>query len=276
MDLITAATPGPLRGSNLPMNVDVQAALKALRKLHKKLKDFPAHPAPEEVHKLRTETRRLEAVVHTFSSDSDREAQRLLKLTKPVRKALGKVRDMDVFIAKTHQIGDDSTGEGLVRLTEEIARRREKHVVHLSQIIAQRRKPVRRAIRRFEHHLESGNAMLSPVAPQILGAELDHWPRIDAANLHEFRIRAKELRYMLQLSPETYRQRIDALGEVKDLAGEWHDWVELHELAKKSLDPAEDGQILRELANITREKLRASLTAANRLRRSTVEFKRAA
>lgn len=259
------------------MNVDLPAAIKPLRKLHKKLKDFPAHPTPEEVHQLRTQTRRLEAIVQTFSSDSDDKAQRLLKLTKPVRKALGKVRDMDVFIAKIHQVGDDASGgQGLVRLTEHIANQREKYVGRLNRLIAQRRKNLRRAIRQYSRSLKSENGVVSPAAPQILGTELDHWPKIDAENLHEFRIRAKELRYMLQLWPETQRQRIHALGEVKDLAGEWHDWAELHELATKTLDPDEDRQILKELASITQEKLRASLAAANRLRISKVEFQRAA
>ena len=258
------------------MNVDVQAAIRPIRKLHKKLKDFPAHPAPEDVHKLRTKTRRLEAVVHAFSSDSDRKAQRLLKLTEPVRKALGKVRDMDVFIAKVHRIGDDSTREGLVRLVEHIATRREKHLGRLRRIIEQHRKEIRRALGQYARSLESGNGVVSPAAAQILRAELDHWPEIDAANLHEFRIRVKELRYMLQLSADTDRGLLDALGEVKDLAGEWHDWVELHELAKAVLNPAEDRQILRELAAITRDKLRASLTAANRLRKSALDIKQAA
>ncbi len=75
----------------------VETAVKPLRKLYKELKDFPADPSAEQVHELRTQARRLEAVVHTFSSDSDGEGQRLLKLMKPVRKAAGKVRDVDVF-----------------------------------------------------------------------------------------------------------------------------------------------------------------------------------
>jgi CHAD domain-containing protein len=247
------------------MNVDVQAAIKPLRKLHKDLKDFPAHPTPDEVHELRTHTRRLEAIVHTFSSESDHDAQRLLRLTKPVRKAAGKVRDMDVFIAKIHQIRDDSASEGLVRLTEHIAIRREKSLSRLHQVIAHGYKEVRRAIEEYTRSLESESAMMSP-APQILGAELDNWPKLHAGNLHEFRIRAKELRYMLQLMADVDQQRMDLLGEAKDLAGEWHDWLELGALAKEVLDPPEDRVILKQIAAITRDKLRAGLTAANRLR----------
>jgi CHAD domain-containing protein len=260
------------------MNVDVQAAIKPLLKLHRDLKDFPAHPTPEQVHELRTHTRRLDAIVHTCSSKADHEAQRLLKLAKPVRKAAGKVRDMDVFIAKIHQISDDSTGEGLARLIKEIAVRREKRLSRLHRVLAQRRKELRRALSGYARSLKSGTGIVSPAAMQIRGLELDHWPKLDAANLHEFRIRAKELRYMLQLLPEaeTDRQRVDALGEVKDLAGEWHDWLELHDLAKEILDPTEDRQILQQLATITRDRLHAGLAAANRLRKSTLDIPQAA
>ena len=253
------------------MNVDVETAIRPLRKLYKELKDFPAHPSPEQVHELRTQARRLEAVVHTFSSDSDGEGQRLVKLMKPVRKAAGKVRDVDVFIAKLHQIKlhqieGDSAGEGLMRLTEHIAGRREKHLGRLHRAIARRGKQIRRSMRQYGRWLESGEGVTSPAAAQTLAAELDNWPKLQAGNLHEFRIRAKELRYMLQLLPDVDPQRIKALGEVKDLSGEWHDWLELRELAEEILDPAADQGTLKQIGAVTREKLRAGLAAANRLR----------
>jgi CHAD domain-containing protein len=110
----------------------------------------------------------------------------------------------------------------------------------------------------------------------MLAAQLDHWPKVQASNLHEFRIRAKELRYMLQLAPDVDQQRIDVLSEVKDAAGEWHDWLELHNLAKEVLDPEADRQILQQIAATKRDKLRAGLDAANRVRKLSLEVPRAA
>jgi CHAD domain-containing protein len=248
------------------MNVDVQTAIRPLRRLYKELKGFPAHPSPEQVHELRTHARRLEAVVHTFSSDSDGEGQRLLKLMKPVRKAAGKVRDVDVFIGKLHQIKGDEAGEGLVRLTEHIAGRREKHLARLYRAIGRRGKQIRRSMRHYGRWLESGEGVTSPAAAQTLAAKLDNWPKLQAGNLHEFRIRAKQLRYMLQLVPDVDPQRMNALGEAKDLTGEWHDWLELRDLAKEILDPAADQETLKQIGAVTRGKLRAGLAAANRLR----------
>jgi CHAD domain-containing protein len=258
------------------MNVDVQNAIKPLRKLHELLKDFPAHPTPEEVHELRTRERRLEAIVHTFSSESDRDAQRLLKLMKPVRKAAGRVRDMDVLAARLHEVQVDSGADGLARLIGHIAGLRDKQVARLHQAIARRGKRVRRCIRQLVRTLEARGGEVSMAAPQVLADQLDHWPRLHAGNLHRFRIRAKELRYMLQLVPGMNQQRMDLLDEAKDSAGDWHDWLELHNLAKEILDPHSDRQILQQISAMKRDKLRAGLNAANRLRRISVDIARAA
>jgi CHAD domain-containing protein len=71
---------------------------------------------------------------------------------------------------------------------------------------------------------------------------------------------------MLQLSDEPDQKLVEQLGKVKDIIGEWHDWVELLKIAKKVLDPAADGGILRQVEKIAKEKLQAALAVANQLR----------
>jgi CHAD domain-containing protein len=257
------------------MTVDVEKALKPLRNLRKILKDFPAHPTPEQVHDLRTRARRLEATVHALSPDPDRDVRRLLKAIKPLRKAAGKVRDVDVFIAHLYSLTNDPAGEGLVRLTEHLAGLREKHARRLNQVMDRRQKVARRRIQQYVRRLEQAEmpyGSVSPAAAQVLAAELVHWPKLHANNLHEFRIRAKELRYMLQMIQGANPAGLDGLAEVKDAAGEWHDWLELRTLAKRILDAEADGQILRQISAITRDKLRNALTVANRLRKLKLEI----
>jgi CHAD domain-containing protein len=258
------------------MKVDVQKAIKPLRELHDLLKDFPVHPSPEEVHRLRTHARRLEAIVHTFSSGSDRDAQHLLKLIKVVRKATGKVRDLDVFVARLREVQAGFAAESLVRLTGHVAGFRDKQAARLNHAIERSGRQVRRSIKQYVRTLESSGEGIIPAAPQVLAAQLDKWPKVQASNLHEFRIRAKELRYMLQLAPDADQQRIEVLSKVKDAAGEWHDWLELNNLAKEVLDPEADRQILQQIAATKRDKLRAGLDAANRVRKLSLEVPRAA
>src|SRR5579859_2774337 len=69
------------------MAIELERMEKPLRKLRKILKEWPSDPPPEMVHKLRTQTRRTEAIVSSFMLDQEPEVRRLLKAMKPVRKA---------------------------------------------------------------------------------------------------------------------------------------------------------------------------------------------
>jgi CHAD domain-containing protein len=260
------------------MNADLQKAISPLRRLRKILGDFSAHPSPEDVHDLRTRARRLEAIVHALSPERDPAARRLLKLVKPVRKAAGKVRDMDVMLANLFALSDEPAGEGLLRLAEHLAKVRSQHADRLYRVVDRRRNLLRKRLKRYTSALEqsaSGNVS-TLAAPQVLATELEHWPRLHQDNLHEFRKQAKELRYILQLTPDTVPERVEALTATKDAVGEWHDWVELRAVAEEVLDPKTDGEILKHIAAITREKLRAGLSAANRLRKVGLELPEAA
>jgi CHAD domain-containing protein len=253
------------------MNVDMERALKSLHRLRTAMKDLSGDTSPEQIHRLRTQARRLEAIVHALSP-GEAAARRLLKLVKPVRKASGKVRDMDVLLAKLFDLsseGAEEAHEPRVRLGEHLARVREQHLDRLCRVVERRRKPVRRLARRYARHLkkeqEAGIAF-SPAACQVLMAELEHWPKLHAENLHEFRIRAKELRYMLQLAPSVEPAHMEALTATKDATGDWHDWLELRHIASEVLDNDADHDVLRRIESITRDKLRTALTTANRLR----------
>jgi CHAD domain-containing protein len=81
-----------------------------------------------------------------------------------------------------------------------------------------------------------------------------------------FRIRIKELRYMLELSDEADQSLVGSLGTVKDAIGEWHDWVELLRIAKKVLDAGTDGGSLKQLEKIVNERFESAVAAANQLR----------
>lgn len=259
--------------------MDVQAAIKPLRNLRKVLKNFPAHPTPEQVHELRTRSRRVEATVHALASPHDPAAQRLLRSIKPLRKAAGKVRDMDVLFAKLCKLSANSGSEAVLHLGQHLSALRQQHSDHLRRVVSRRGASACRALKQFARNLErtgAGGPVRTCAAPQVLANQLDRWPRLHSRNLHEFRIHAKELRYMLQLSDGVSQRRLNALDETKDVAGEWHDWVELRYEAEDVLDPQADREILRKINTVTREKLHAALSAANRLRDMKMALPRAA
>lgn len=254
------------------MRIEVDKAIEPARRLRKLLKEIPPDLPPDFVHKVRTQSRKLEATVHAISSTHDRSASRLLKRVKPIRKAAGGVRDMDVMMEKVLSVAegiDENRRDGWLRLTEEMAGVRRKNADRLRRLLEHRGKSLRGRLQAYARRMgkaEPDELAGSVAAPQMLAARLQHWPRLEAGNLHEFRIQAKELRYMLQLTPEMDEHTLDAIARVKDVAGEWHDWLQLHEYAGKVLDDKRDHEILRRLGNIEHEKLRVALGAANAVR----------
>ena len=261
------------------MKLQPEQVEKPLRKLRKQLKALSSNPRPADVHSLRTQARRLEATVAAVAPGRNKASRRLLKLITPVRKAAGKVRDMDVLIGDVLTLADYHGSESLVRLVEHLARMRVKYARKLHDVVEQQRVEARKKLKQSSKMLKravkkdwgdrSGEA-----APKILISELAHWPDLNTGNLHMFRIRIKELRYMLQLSDEADQTLIAGLDRVKDAIGEWHDWVELLRIAKKVLDAEADGGNLKLLEEIVRERQESAVAAANQLREH--HFNRAA
>lgn len=254
------------------MRINVDKALKPVRRLRKLLKKFPADLPPDFVHKLRTQTRKLEAAVHVLSAARDRRARRLLKQIRPIRKTAGDVRDMDVMIEKLLSLGHEAEGaesDALLRLTEAMADERREDAGELRLLLKSRARRMRNKLKRYSRKIgkaDPGRLAESATAPEMLATELQHWPRIQAENLHQFRIHAKELRYMLQLAPQIDEHSLNAITRVKDVAGEWHDWLQLREYAAKALDGKPDDPVLRHLEAIEQQRLRAALAAANAAR----------
>ena len=78
-------------------------------------------------------------------------------------------------------------------------------------------------------------------------AELREWPRLNNLNIHHFRLKVKELRYVLQLFPGADPGLVDSLAKVKDDIGDWHDWQQLLAIAREVLDARKDKTLLAEI-----------------------------
>lgn len=60
---------------------------------------------------------------------------------------------------------------------------------------------------------------------------------------------------------------IDALGQVKDAIGEWHDWEELIAIAADRLDHGPACKLLHELKAVSARKYECALSLTNKMRR---------
>ena len=89
------------------------------RKLRKSLKSLPSDLPIDFVHRLRTQTGRLEAIVAASVLERKKLARQLLKTIRPVRKAAGEVRDMDVLTAKARTLSG-RRNDSVARLVEHL------------------------------------------------------------------------------------------------------------------------------------------------------------
>ena len=257
------------------MDLDIERVGKPPRKLRRLLKKFPPNPDPETVHQLRTQMRRLEATLHALSPQNPVKARRMLKVLKPIRRAAGRVRDMDVLIVNSAGLSVQS--DGLIRLIEHMSAIRTADASRLHRKVKRSQREARSLLKDFARNLRrlppdrSGMPARS-ASPQILAEKLDHYPGLNQQNLHEFRKTVKELGYMLQLVPHPDNLRLNAYEKVKDTTGDWHDWLELKCLAESVLDPGEDTLMLSEIRGILQKKFHTALNAANALRRGGIEL----
>src|ERR1700745_1877787 len=141
------------RDSKGKMNVDIEKAITAPKKLRKLLKTLSGELDPESVHQLRTLTRNIEAIVNALAPDSPDQSRRLLKLMKPIRRSAGCVRDMDVLIANASSLAFHERPEGVVRLLEHMAATRTADAPRLHRKIKGRRKAARSLLKGFIRQL---------------------------------------------------------------------------------------------------------------------------
>ncbi len=254
---------------------------KPLRRLRQLLKEFPADPPPEDVHRLRTQTRRREAMVDALTLGHNKKARGLLKAITPLRKAAGKVRDMDVLIEDVLMLFNAHEEAALIRLVETLSKMRSKSARKLNDLVDRQRNETRKRLKESSELLKRkmgkmpSESVKTGTAPQMLVTELSHWPDLDEANLHPFRIRVKELLYMLQLSTGADGGWVFQLGEVKDAIGEWHDWTELLKMATKILDARRDKELLARMEAIGKKRFQHAVTTANATRKRYFHMQKA-
>lgn len=221
------------------------------------------------VHKFRTNSRRIEALVSELAPENGNQ-KKLLKLLSKLRKKAGKVRDLDVQIAflKELKVPDrqNQRGQLLEWLELEQARRKKKlEKAFDSDVAAELRKRLRRVQSEVQFegmeplklaHKRLPNPGTTPLSEKML---------------HTCRIEAKKARYLAELAPESAESKhfIGELKKAQDAIGEWHDIMKLKERAEQLFGGVSDSALVSVLQNISRAKFRratgALVTAVNEI-----------
>lgn len=114
--------------------------------------------------------------------------------------------------------------------------------------------------------LKPSHNWLKPDAASVLVAQLNKWPELSAENLHEFRLKIKELLYVLHLSRNADNEFIEALDKAKDEIGDWHDWYQLTKIAEQKLSVKNDRPALKRIEDTSDKKLEVALASAQSIK----------
>lgn len=263
------------------MELILDNVLKPVRQLRKSLKSLSAEPGMKDVHDLRTRARHVEAIAGMLIPGQANSKRQLLKVLKPICKAAGDVRDMDVLAAKARALTGRRRDDSVRCLLDHLQAVRIESSGKLAAAAGERRKDARDRLKQFSRTIEkrlqaidaSAPAKTSSAKPHTeatmrLMDELSRWPAFSEENLHAFRIKVKELRYVLQVAEGADLKFVDALERVKTRVGDWHDWQELRKIAGEVLHPRKHREVLDEIEEIASRKFKPALRAARAVRSS--------
>jgi len=208
------------------------------------------------VHRFRTNSRRVEALVGELAPESP-NTKKLLKLLSKLRKRAGKLRDLDVEIAfvKELRIPDRQNHrvQFLAGLEEEQTRRSKKLAKHFDkEKVSQLRKRLRRA--KSELSIDG----VDPVKLAFTLLPKFHEAPQTEKMLHSCRIAAKRARYLAELAPESAvaKSLIVELKQAQDEIGRWHDVLKLSQRAERRFGGVHDSSLVAALQNISRARFR--------------------
>jgi CHAD domain-containing protein len=240
------------------------------RKLARQVSKLAEKLAPENVHKFRTSSRRVEVLVLDLAENRTGNDKKLLKLLGRLRKKAGRVRDLDVQSAALRSLRipqEPGRKSHLMRtLAEERARREKKLAKSLDKrTVAEVRKCLKRTACSLE--IPKNADPLSLARQELNDLEVGRGP-VTEKTLHQFRIAGKRARYIAELASQDAEatRLIALLNHMQDVIGDWHDWVQLADKAEKLFGGVQDSALVSALRNITRAKFRQAVNTLTETR----------
>lgn len=252
------------------MPIDAKRSGLAFQKLGRELTKLAKKPTPDSVHKFRTNSRRVEALLSEVVLDHHRNDQKLLKLLARLRKKAGRVRDLDVQIAalrslKTPQTNGHKSQFMDALVEERVLREKKLENAFDRKTAAEIRQRLKRSVGDLK--IPNTSEPLALTLNKLAQLARDHAP-LTEKTLHQYRIIGKRARYIAELAgqdPEAKRV-VDLLKHMQDVIGDWHDWLKLTEKAQEILGEVRDSALVAMLRNVTQAKFRQSLDAVAEIR----------
>jgi CHAD domain-containing protein len=247
------------------MPVDLKRSRLAFQRLSRELTKLAKNPVPESVHKFRTNSRRVEALLSEVAPVLDRNDKKLLKLLSWLRKKAGRVRDLDVEIASLRSLkipeGNGHKSQFVDALVQERARQEQKLAKAFNRKTADEiRKRLKRAASELD--IPKKTEPLALTLSKLAKLGRDHVTLTEKI-LHQYRIIGKRARYIAELADRDSEATrvVEQLKHMQDVIGDWHDWLKLTQRAEALFGGVRDSALVAMLRNVTQAKFRQSVDA---------------
>ena len=245
----------------------------AFRKLSRQVTKLSDRLKPENVHKFRTSSRRVEARLAGLITKPSGNDRKLLKLLERLRNKAGRVRDLDVQLSALRNLRipqERARKAALINaLTEERGEREARLAAAFDNAtLRELSKRIHRASKQLPANRDCMQA-----ARQQLDAIIFDQRSITEKTLHQYRIVGKRARYLAEQCPANpqARQLVSVLKRVQDAIGDWHDWLKLSEKSARFFESEPNSILLSTLRTITRNKFHEAVSTLTQARSEFLE-----
>jgi CHAD domain-containing protein len=191
---------------------------------------------------------------------------------------------MDVFTGCVSTVHAEGEQDCTVTLLQYLGSKRYRRAKKMMQQLGKSGQVLRQRLKRSLSQLDkllNNPTNVKNIAPTDamatalqLSSGLKTPARLSKRTLHSYRLKVKELRYVLQMADAAeHHTFIDKLSEVKDAIGEWHDWDELSGIARELLNHGKGCKLLSELKAVRDTKYHRALLLANEMRKTYLPWK---
>lgn len=215
----------------------------------------------EDVHRFRTNSRRVEALLAELAPPNGNK-KKLLNLLSKLRKRAGRLRDLDVQLVflKNLRVPDrqNHRAQLLELLAEEHGRRSKKLAKSFD---ADTVRELRKRLRRAQSEVKVDG--IDPLKLAVNRLPKPSPSPMTEKMLHACRIAAKQARYLAELATESAPAKafVDELKRAQDEVGDWHDVLKLQQKAGKLFGSVHDSALVAALQNISRARFRQAVNA---------------
>jgi CHAD domain-containing protein len=249
----------------LDMPIDLKRSRLAFQRLGRELSKLAKSPAPESVHKFRTNSRRVEALLSEVAPVLNRNDKKLLKLLSRLRKKAGRVRDLDVEIASLRSLKIPEGNGHKSQFVDALVRERARHEQKLAKAFnRETADEVRKRLKRASSEIDipKNTEPLILTISKLAKLGRDH-VTLTEKTLHQYRIIGKRARYIAELADHDAEATriVDQLKHMQDVIGDWHDWLKLTQRAEALFGGVRDSALVAMLRNVTQAKFRQSVDA---------------